>query len=183
MTEPDPPKSGVRSFIPMSAAELPQQRVALVVDLPSRPAGLQTKVDWWEPMEGERPKGTPRSVELLCAAEWAWSPYNLRLDHYYLNRRRSFWLIWNHSYDDNWGVWQWRLYAYSNKLKGNPDPFAVAVWMLVDAWGKEASGDTGVNLDCFDWLTSTGMLAVPDVRAMAREVWEKTFKVEDDDDE
>lgn len=181
MAEPDPPNSRIHSSIPMSPSELPQQRIAAVVDLPPRPEGLQTKVDWVEPMEAERPRGTPKTVEFLCAAEWAWSPYNERLDHYYLNRRRSMWLIWDHSYDDNWGVWEWKPYAYSNKLKGDPDPYAVAVWMLIDAWRIEASKQTG--FDCFHWLTSTGMLDVPVLRAMAREVWDKTFELEDEDDE
>jgi hypothetical protein len=183
MAEPDPPNSKVRSFIPMSPQELPQQRIAIVVDLPPRPAGLVTKVDWIETMEIERPKRTPKTVELLCAAEWAWGPYNGRLDNYYLSRRRSEWLIWNHIYDDNWGVWNWKIYAYSNKLKGSPDPFAVGVWMLVDAWRKEASGEAGINLDCFDWLTLTGMLEVPVLRAMAREVWDKNFREADNDDQ
>lgn len=175
MAEPDPPISGVRSFIPMSPAELPQQRINVVVDLPPRPPELETKIDWMEPMQVHRPKGTPRSVEFLCGAEWAWSPYHNRMDNYYLNRKRSVWLIWNHSYDDNWGVWEWTVYAYSNKLKGDLDPFAVAVWMLLDAWRIEASKDNG--LDCFHWLTSTEMLDVPVVRAMAREVWGKTFRI------
>ena len=75
----------MKTFVPMTKDQLPQQRLYEVVDLPERPENLNIQVDWMNPLQKKRPKGSPRKLIYLCGVEWAWSPAHSRMDHYYLN--------------------------------------------------------------------------------------------------
>ena len=77
----------IKTFIPMSSEQIPQQRIAEVKTLPLKPKGLSVKLDWVKPFRSDRPKGTPRKVTFLCSVEWAWSPVHSRIDNYYLHTR------------------------------------------------------------------------------------------------
>ena len=94
----------IKTFIPMSSDQIPQQRIVEVKTLPPKPEGLDVKLDWVEPFRSDRPRGTPRKVTFLCSAEWSWSPAHSRIDNYYLHSRGKRWLLWNHRLDeDDWG--------------------------------------------------------------------------------
>ena len=88
------------SFIPMSPELLPQQKLAEVVSLPELPKGLDPKIEWVEPLLRQPPRSSPRKLTYLFSVEWAWSPMHNRIDNYYLNPRRTGWLLWNNWVED-----------------------------------------------------------------------------------
>ena len=71
----NPPEGG-KTNIPMSSAELPQQRLYEVKSLPQRPAVLAvTSMDYESQhgLPGIPKKPTKKSIS-LAQVEWAWSP-------------------------------------------------------------------------------------------------------------
>ena len=100
------------SFIPMSPSLLPQQRLYEVLELPELPKRLDPKVEIDEPLLRNPPKTSPRKLTYLFSVEWAWSPMHGRIDNYYINSRRTGWLLWN-----NW-------------LCQNKPPCPTASWKL-----------------------------------------------------
>ena len=84
--------------------QFPQQKVYLVVDLPSRPESFKVYCndEYETPVEG-MPKEMPRSATYVGTAEWAWTPMNSRLDAYFIstNRQRSHWILWKVWIDDD----------------------------------------------------------------------------------
>lgn len=158
-----------KSRAPMSPEQLPQQRLHAVVDLPARPPGFIGQNAYIEPMPAaEAPKAPPRNGEFLCNVEWAWSPAHGRVDAYYLNRRRRHWLLWIGSQDFNtcdW-KWTWSLYGYAPRCRC--DAVQAAVYLLHDAWRQEADQ---WQLDRCHWINEAGALSVPQISAIAREIW------------
>lgn len=65
----------------MSPEQLPQQRVAAVITVPEKPSGLIIRQRYEQPKLLDAPKRSPRNVELICSAEWAWSPMHNRIDN------------------------------------------------------------------------------------------------------
>ena len=156
------------SFIPMSPELLPRQRLNEVVTIPEIPRGLAPKVDMDKPLQLNRPKALPRKLNFLCSVEWAWSPMHNRIDNYYLNPRRSGWLLWNNWVEDG-GVpwtWHWDLMAYGNRCRS--DAKTIASHLVLEVWKFDAKYH---QVDHFHWINSTGLLSVEDVQAIAREVW------------
>ena len=47
----------MKTFVPMTKDQLPQQRLYEVVDLPERPENLNIQVDWMNPLQKKGPKG------------------------------------------------------------------------------------------------------------------------------
>ena len=152
----------------MSPDHLPQQRVAAVITVPEKPTGLVIRPWYEQPKWVDAPKRSPRNVELICGAEWAWSPMHNRIDNYYLNPRRSGWLLWNNWVKDG-GVpwtWHWDLMAYGNRCRS--DAKTIASHLVLELWKFDAKYH---QVDHFHWINSTGLLRVEDVQAIAREVW------------
>lgn len=155
--------------VPMTPEEVPQQRIHVVADLPRRPASFLGRCEYVEAMpDAERPKGSPRKVTYLGSVEWAWDPMHTRIDAYYLHRRRSYWLLWDRSQDENsWDhAWRWTLYGYARAHRANASE--AAVYLLMDAWRHEA---TEGSLDHFHWINDDGFLSVGEITAIAGEVW------------
>ena len=155
--------------IPMHPDEVPQQRIHLLVDLPPRPEGFHAKCDFMDSIpEYEAPQRGPRRADYLGSTEWAWSPMHSRLDAYYLNRRRSHWLLCICSEDENsWDRrWRWYLYGYAPPLRISAEE--AAIYMLLDCWKAEADGS---SFDHFHWINDTGLLSVAEITAIGREVW------------
>ena len=156
------------SFIPMSPELLPQQKLAEVVSLPELPKGLDPKIEWVEPLLRQPPRSSPRKLTYLFSVEWAWSPMHNRIDNYYLNPRRTGWLLWNNWVEDGgypW-TWHWELMAYGNRCYS--DEKTVASHLILELWKFDAKYH---DVDEFHWLNNTGLLDVEDVQAIAREVW------------
>ena len=157
-----------QSYIPMSAEELPQQKICEVVPIPEKPIRLDITVDpGLDSLDG-RTLGTPRNVDFLFSSEWAWSPSHNRIDNYYLNKRRNRWALWNNWVDDcgePWS-WHWSLIAYAPGT--NADPQTVAMHLILEAWKWKKENE---YLDHFHWINNSGSLEIADIRAIAREVW------------
>ena len=93
---------------------------------------------------------------------------NNRIDNYYLNPRRTGWLLWNNWVDDGcvpW-KWYWQLVAYGNRCYS--DEKTIATHLVLALWKWDAKEN---YVDHFHWLNNTGLLDVEDVQAIAREVW------------
>ena len=157
-----------KSFIPMSSDERPQQRLYEVVDLPIQPKRLNPKVELIEPLKKNYPKASPRKLTYLFSVEWAWSPMHNRIDNYYLNPRRTGWLLWNNWLEDGCRPWRWHwhLMAYGNRC--HSDEKTIAKHLVLALWKWDAKEN---HVDHFHWLNDTGLLGVEDVKALAREVW------------
>ena len=156
----------IKTFIPMSSEQIPQQRIAEVKMLPPKPKGLSVKLDWVKPFKSDRPKGTPRKVTFLCSVEWAWSPMHSRIDNYYLHSRGKRWLLWNHRLDeDNWS-WYWDVHAYADKVEA--DEKTIALHMLRGAWLESIRHE---ELDHYHFIGNTGFLDVSELQAVGRDVW------------
>ena len=157
----------ISSPIPISADQLPQQRISEVISMPPRPKGLITYsefIDYYP----DYPVSTPRKTLFLGGVEWAWSPMHSRIDNYYLNAKPKYWVIWNHWLNDNetpWH-WQWDIFAYAPKIKG--DEKSIAMHMLKETWQMDKLHN---YVDEFHWINSTGLFSVSDFAAIAREVW------------
>ena len=156
------------SFIPMSPELLPQQKFAEVVTLPDLPKGLDPKIEWVEPLLRQPPRSSPRKLTYLFSVEWAWSPMHNRIDNYYLNPRRTGWLLWNNWVEDGgypW-TWHWDLMAYGNRCRS--DAKTIASHLVLEVWKFDAKYH---QVDHFHWINSTGLLGVEEIQAIARDVW------------
>lgn len=161
----------MKSRIPMSPEQMPQQRIYLVQDLPPRPEGFFTKCRYGisQIPGADRPLDKPASARFVCTLEWAWSPMHSRISAYHLsmNRQRSHWLLWvSLPDDDNWdgqGRWTHDLVAFGPK-RGVP-PGVAATWLLHDMLAMEAEeGEEYLDF----MIDDTGLLDVEEIRAIQR---------------
>jgi hypothetical protein len=152
--------------MPMSALELPEQRIDSVANLIDRPDPFNTVVGWDEKPAGVMLANGPHNADYLGQVEWAWSPMNNRVDAYYLSRGRSHWMLWLYSYDDNWEKWDWLPIGYVPRKHVSRQQ--AAIHLLIDfwRWDKE-EGD----LDHYHWLNEEGYLDVSQWRTIALLVW------------
>lgn len=91
-----------------------------------------------------------------------------RLSSYFVstNRARTHWLLWSRWYDDDECKWRDALCAYGPK-KGVPEK-AAATYLLFEDLRRDAEAG---KLDRFHWIGAEGLLSVPELLAIAREVW------------
>ena len=156
------------SMIPLSLKTLPQQRLYEVVRLKKPPKFLAPTVDIDKPLLRHRPKASPRKLTFLFSVEWAWSPMHNRIDNYYLNPRRTGWLLWNNWVEDGgypW-TWHWDLMAYGSRCRS--DEKNIAAHLVMSCWKFDAKHH---GVDHFHWINNTGLLSVAEVQAIGREVW------------
>ena len=156
------------SFIPMSPELLPRQKLNEVVPVPELPTGLTPKVDLDEPLLRNRPKASPRKLAFVCSVEWSWSPMHHRIDNYYLNPRRTGWLLWNNWVEDGgfpW-TWHWDLMAYGNRCRSDAE--TIAAHLLLKLWKFDAKYH---QVEQYHWINNTGLLSTEEIQAIAREVW------------
>jgi hypothetical protein len=110
----------------------------------------------------------PRRAKFLCTLEWSETPFNERMESYYLQHGRTHWILWIEQYDDNWGKWE--------------KPFAIARC----PWKGVAGGDAAMTLLAAvlreqqrryhsDWgrfyINDTGLLSMEELDAVADAVW------------
>lgn len=150
---------------PLSPAELPQQRITKVVDLPERPEGFAPVAGYDLPLDGIAPKRRPEEMLFLGGAEWAWSPAHGRIEGYYLHGGRSYWILYKRDIENDDPEFEWRVGAYV--AKRGVDARLAAVHLMIARWRIEA--DDG--LDQFHWLTHEGFLSASDWRAISGAVW------------
>ena len=155
--------------VAMSPAQLPQQRLHAVTDLPERPAGFRVYCQWHDPTsEKDTPKGSPRKVKFLGSVEWAWGFRSDRWDAYYLNPRGKYWLLWIRDHDDNqWPVkFYWTLCAWG--LRKGVSEKEAAVYLLQEAWAAEQRKS---DIGWFLCINNCGLLSIPELCAIGRRVW------------
>ena len=155
--------------IPMSPDELPQQRIHEVVNLPERPepfdcsAGYSCKV----PQKTNR-YDEPKTAIYLGQVEWAWSPMNNRLEAYYLQRDRKYWVLWSRYWSDNEEDWGWIIVACAENKDVSEEQ--AAVHLLIEFWNHETEES---SLDHFHWINEAEYLSVAQLAAIGRAVWEQ----------
>ena len=88
-----------------------------------------------------------------------------RLDAYYLQGRRGFWVLWMRYLEGRF-TWEWAAVGCV-KRKGVGEREA-AIHLLLEYWKFQAGED---GLDHFHWINEAAYLSVADVMAIAREVW------------
>ena len=113
------------SFIPMAPGLRPQQRLYEVVTLPDLPKGLDPKIEMDQPLLKNPPKTSPRKLTYLFSVEWAWSPMHNRIDNYYINPRRTGWLLWNNWLEDGgypW-TWHWHMEAHGRRCRSEKNAY------------------------------------------------------------
>ena len=155
--------------IPMHPGMLPQQRITAVESIPSYPKSFAIRLDRNESLKRpDCPKAMPPSAVYLCQLEWASAPWSCPLIAYYLstNRSRRHWLLWRSDWDDNWGCWQTSLWAYGPRRGVPMKTAAMHLLRAVLEYDKAERGQ-----DQFDWIAEDGYLEVPEILAVAREVW------------
>ena len=147
---------------------LPEQRIYEVIDLKPCPEGMETFIEWNQPLTDNPPRRGPINRTFLCNVEWSWSPINHRIDNYYLGRRNGRWTLWNNWIND-WYIpweWNWDFLAYTNQIEA--EPHSVAIHLLLDYW-LFATDELG--LDQCHWISREGMVDVKTIRAIQRGVW------------
>jgi hypothetical protein len=152
--------------IPMTPAQLPQQRVYLVRGVPQPPAG-------WSPLDAEalqpfEAAKMPRSARYLGQVEWSWSPMNMRISAYYVSMDRGHrqWLLWSKTYDDNWGRWMDPVVDAAAARCGL-DAKKAAKLLLIHAWSLERAE----GLERFDWVSEADLIEPGEFNEVATAVW------------
>mgnify|MGYP005644891883 FL=1 len=156
------------SFIPMAPSLRPQQQLYEVVKLPELPQNLDPKIEIDEPLLRNPPKTSPRKLTYLFSVEWAWSPMHNRIDNYYINPRRTGWLLWNNWVEDGgapW-TWHWDMHAYGRRCRS--DERTISIHLIKAFWEFDAKYH---DVEHFHWINNTGLLSVEEIEAIAREVW------------
>ena len=86
----------------LSRNEPHKQGISTFSKFQKRPKHLLPKVQEDVPLSPQSQTTAPRNCVYLFSAEWAWSPTNDRLTHYYLNPNQTRWLLWsNYTKDEN----------------------------------------------------------------------------------
>ncbi len=149
--------------IPMSPAELPQQRIHAVVGLPPRPDPFKFGVGYGDFPEGIVPKrGVPRLPSMLVQVEWAQSPASNGLTAFYLQRRRRVWLLWTRTLDDNAWPWRWDWLPVGWCPRRGVDERQAATHLRLEYWRFETGGEGRP----YDWINEEGDLSVADLEAI-----------------
>ena len=156
------------SFIPMSPDARPQQRLYEVVTLPELPKRLDPKVELDQPLLKNYPKASPRKLTYLFSAEWAWSPMHNRIDNYYLNPRRTGWMLWNNWVEDGGYPWTWHWDFFAHGKRCRADERTIAIHLILEFWKCEAEHQA---VDHFHWINHTGLLDIGEIKSLVREVW------------
>lgn len=161
---------------PLSPDFSPQQRVYLVPDLPTAPAGWE--VSFLASGPG-LPKEKPSSARLIGQVEWAWSPMHSRVDAYHLslNTTRNRWVLWVSHFDsDVWRFVDARVAASAPRAALTRQHAAV---LLLEAfWLSEAADDC--SLDAPHWINQDALLSTGELREIQRRVWSPDAKEEDE---
>ena len=91
-----------------------------------------------------------------------------RIDNYYLNPRRTGWLLWNNWVNDGTAPWSWHWHLMAHCGKGKFDEKIIAIHLIKALWECEQKHQM---LDEYHWINNTGLLDVEEIQAIAREIW------------
>jgi hypothetical protein len=156
----------IKPKIPMSAQELPQQRIHEVVDVEPLSGRFDCIVGYGAVPEDVTSDEEPMSPTYLGQVEWAWTPTHNRLDAYYLDETMSHWILWSGSWNFNRSEFNWAPIACV--ARQGVTQRQAAVHLLIAFWRFDAENN---KLDEYHWINDADYLSVADISAIAREVW------------
>mgnify|MGYP001201834585 FL=1 len=165
----NPPEGGVTK-IPMSPAELPQQKLYEVKALPKWPVGCGVMLLGGQ-VENTLPgiPNTPNKESIpLAQVEWSWSPMNARVDAYELHKGKEHWLLWCGGPDDNASTYISNWYAVACMPIKDISQEDAAKFLLLAYWETEY---VDRSLDRYHWINRADALSVSDIQSIANEVW------------
>jgi hypothetical protein len=164
--------------IPVSPSELPQQKVYEVVQIPVEPKDFEASCliysdrnDYsWSLPEDKMPKRFPGSAKFIGQFEWAWGMYNTRIDGCYIcsNTKKTHWFIWIRTPDENSYSMKFDCVLYTYCPRTDNDVNLAAIILLRYVWRFEA---TETTLDQPHWINNNGILSIPEIMAISREIW------------
>ena len=152
--------------IAMSPNELPSQRLHEVVELASRPKGVEFVACTDEDPKEILPERRPTNMTYLGSVEWAWSPMHDRIDAYHLHRGRNHWILYIEDLEPEMPDYAWSVGAFVQR-KG-VDERQAAVHLLMERW--KAEHDLW-DLDEFGFINQEGFLSMSELKEIARRVW------------
>jgi hypothetical protein len=91
-----------------------------------------------------------------------------RIDNYYLNPRRTGWLLWNNWVEDGGYPWTWHWDFLAHGKRCRADARTIAIHLIMEFWRCEAEHQ---DVDHFHWINHTGLLDVGEIKSIAREIW------------
>ena len=156
--------------IPMSFADLPQQRVYEVKPLPAEIMQLSVELLDYEQEHGlvGIPNAPTKQSLALAQVEWSWSPMHSRVDQYVLHKGRDYWLLWCGTPDDNAGIDINHWFPTAILPISEVGEMLVGVTLLKAFWDREMRW---LNLEKYHWINAEGMLSVADLESIAVSIW------------
>ena len=156
--------------IPMSFADLPQQRVYEVKPLPAEIMQLSVELLDYEQEHGlvGIPNAPTEQSLALAQVEWSWSPMHSRVDQYVLHKGSDYWLLWCGTPDDNAGTDINHWFPTAVLPISEAGEMLVGVTLLKAFWDREVSW---LNLEKYHWINAEGVLSVADLESIAVSIW------------
>jgi hypothetical protein len=156
----------------MLPSEVPQQQVSEVVSLPPRPAAFRFAVGYGDLPNGVVPKQlVPRLPDLLVQVEWAETPMNNGVSAFYIQSRKTHWVLWLRTLDDNCDPWEWQWLPIGSCDRKGIDKHTAAVHLLLEYWHFDADNSSAdIANEPYDWIGEEGLLSISDIRAIVREL-------------
>ena len=159
-----------RLKIPMNPADLPQQRLYGVKELPPLPNACEIQLlDYVEDhgLLGIPKKPTKKSI-FLGQVEWAWGPMHNRVSAYEIHKGKKHWLLWCGGTGDDSDTYITNWYASAFMPIQGVSEKQAATYLLLAFWRSEADS---LSLDKYHWINVAGALSVSDLQAIASLVW------------
>ena len=156
--------------IPMSFADLPQQRVYEVKPLPAEIMQLSVELLDYEQEHGlvGIPNAPTKQSLALAQVEWSWSPMHSRVDQYVLHKGADYWLLWCGTPDDNAGTDINHWFPTAILPISEAGEMLVGVTLLKAFWDREVRW---LNLEKYHWINAEGVLSVADLESIAVSIW------------
>jgi hypothetical protein len=156
--------------VPMHPTQLPQQKLALVVDLPTRPEPFDFGVGYGDLPEGVISKRrSPRSPIYIAQFEWAETPTSNGVEAFYLEAKTKYWVLWIKTLNENTTPWSWDWLAVAYCNRAGIDEKTAASYLLLEYWRFDEKMLAYRNV--FDWVNEVALLSIPEIYAITRELW------------
>jgi len=112
-----------------------------------------------------------RTTSFLCTIEWSWSPAHERTESYYLQRRRTHWILWQKRLGDAEEWWKKPIAIARCQREGFAQRYKAAAIILLAAALTEEIRQFDSELDRFHEITNTGLLSTRELDVVADTVW------------
>ena len=146
--------------------EKPMEFTFMLRDIPPRPHHLHIELLTDGYPEPDKVSEEPELTKYVGTVEWSWSPAHSRMDHYYLTKSPTEWVLYlnlNEACEER----SWMPLAMGKPLEF--DEWTVAFWLIHDFLKLESCQHT---LEEFHHVSHEGLLQGSDFRNIARLIWE-----------